>query len=469
MDYSIIDKLYEIYTNENMIDTEAIFSSNFKRAGFQEVLEQYIQEQSKKISPYYISKIDEKSKVDNIIKETTLAFETFVAPIQSFLLEYIYKGTRKKVFRKNAKFHRDLKPHDLFTMDIKLMEDAVNANVSFYAETFKQVKELILYVKENKLLQELFKDNSWHEMNFSDVIANIYDKAKDKSAFKVQYDGIYDTEETLFDKVKANCKKISAIKFDKYSARLNTSKQLRAEYGKLIFCKNLIEFNKTGIMPASDGFIDCSIGFYETLQMKDEFKELYSRRFNEEDFRNGQSNFICKPQIITDTNKLESSRKVKIGDRMIMGFIITASSSLFGSDGGYQIPYLLHINIEDVNNSCSNYEIQLNLLPQGVIANRLQLVRLDNWDRQQPHKNIANKLKTTTHIHLYNEFDLLRGKENGSLDIAYNIESKSTDFETSLDIFLNVLGLEEELKKKIYRMSVKAINDAKTSSTSLEI
>ena len=112
--------------------------------------------------------------------------------------------------------------------------------------------------------------------------------------------------------------------------------------------------------------------------------------------------------------------------------------------------YLIHIEIDDVNNQYSNYEMQVSLLPQGEFDNRLQLMRLDNWESRQSHRNIAKKLSTTTHIHIYNEFDLLRGKTNGAFDIAYNIEGDSTAFETSLRTFLKILDLNDEITQTIY-------------------
>ena len=111
--------------------------------------------------------------------------------------------------------------------------------------------------------------------------------------------------------------------------------------------------------------------------------------------------------------------------------------------------------------SKSTYEIQLNALPNGSIENRLQLMRLDNWKDVQSHKNLGNKLQTATHVHLYNPLDLLRGKKNGAYDIAFNIEDKSTEFNTALESFLIMISNDEKLTNKIYSTVLKTINEAK--------
>ena len=120
------------------------------------------------------------------------------------------------------------------------------------------------------------------------------------------------------------------------------------------------------------------------------------------------------------------------------------------------------MNIADVTNSKSTYELQLNILPQGSIENRVQLVRFDNWAEEQTHKNLGNKLNTTTHIHLYNHLDLLRGKKNGAFDIVFNLTEDSTDFETALNVFVKFILQDEELQKKLIK---KVLKEKETASS----
>lgn len=461
MSYSDIDKLYEIYLNEYILDAEDYFLSYYHKPNFIKSLENYIAEQTQNISNYYVSNIDANKKVDNIVEQITSAFEIFLNPINTFLIDFIYKDSNQDDYKYDV-FHEDVKPHDLFSMSMKFMEDAVE-KYSSNEEDFKKVKVLIEYIKKEKLIKKLYNDDSWKHINFKELIANLYDIAKDKSVFEGVYDKTDDNKETLFGRVKENCRNISLIPFDKYRAQLNTSKQHRVQYGKLIFCKNLLSFYKTGIMVEKDGFIDCSSDFSERIKMKDKFKRLYSSKFDETKFRKHQTNFICKPEIYSASMEIDAKKSVNFGDRLIMGYLLSANTSTLKAFN-HKIQYLIHINIEDVNNPCSNYEIQLNIVPQGKFSNRLQLVRLDNWDSEQPHRNIAKKLKTRTHIHLYNEFDLIRGKVDGAYDIAYNFNNNSTNFETALTTFLDILDFDEDLRNEIYSSTIDAINNNKKTS-----
>lgn len=464
MDYSIIDKLYDSYLNDDSIDVENNLRSHQYLPGFIETVQSYIKEQTKLISNNYVSNVDEKNKVDLIVKQTTDAFEVLLDPIQTLIINYACKDSYFDIFDDEME-HIEIKPHDLFSISMKLMEDAIE-KYSKNKETFEKVKKLILYVRKHKLIQELYPDDSWKDMNFGELIATLYDKAKDKSVFEGEYAGVLDNEDTLFGRVKSNCRNVTAISFDKYRSKLNTNKQLLVQYGKLIFCKNLLMFYDTDILIKKDGLIDCTADFTEKLKLKDSFKKLYSHRFDETKFRENQTNFICKPEIITNTTKLEARKSVNFGNRMIMGFLISATTSLFSSFN-YEVQYLIHINIEDVNNPCSNYEMQLNLIPAGKISKRLQLLRLDNWANEQPHKNVGNKLKTRTHIHIYNEFDLLRGKVNGNFDIAYNLNSKSTEFNTALETFLDILELDNDSRAEIYNSTMEALDNCKKSLETL--
>jgi hypothetical protein len=100
------------------------------------------------------------------------------------------------------------------------------------------------------------------------------------------------------------------------------------------------------------------------------------------------------------------------------------------------------------------------------------LIRIDNYETKQAHKNLGGKrLDTTTHVHLYNHFDLLRGKVNGNYDISHNLENNSTDFISALHGFLSVLNLDVELHneivkkiKEIKSRRIRKNNDKKTGA-----
>ena len=470
MDYSIIDELYEIYLNEFIEDAEESFEQYYKRYqmngahDLEATLQQYIKEQTQNFSNSFVSNKDNENKVDLIVRETAAAFESMLSPVQFLLDDYVYQDCEIEDLKFDGIKHDIIKPHDLFNIDLKFIDEAMKKYENSYEEAYERVKAIIQYVKQNKLLEELYADGSWHEINFEELIANLYDKSKNKEIFEVDFIGVLMNAETLFDRIKENCGRVSSVDFDKYRPQLNSSKQIRAEFGKLIFCKNLLTFYQTGIMPNTDGMVDLTTTELEEIFMLDEFKELYSKNFDETNFRENQINIICNPFLFGEKYKVQIAKKASIGNRMIMGYIIEANDSY-----GTAFKYLIHINIADVNNPCSNYEIQLNVLPHGRISNRLQLMRLDNWESEQPHKNIAKKIATTTHIHLYNEFDLLRGKINGNYDIAYNLEGKSTNFETSLKTFLEILDFDDVTQRKMLNTTIKCINNCITIEKTAEI
>ena len=101
--------------------------------------------------------------------------------------------------------------------------------------------------------------------------------------------------------------------------------------------------------------------------------------------------------------------------------------------------------------------MQINLIPHGNLQQRLQIMRLDNWEAKQMHKNISKTLTTKTHVHLYNEFDLLRGNTNGGFDIAYNLEGEGVDFETALKQFLKILDFDKSISKKVLKTIIEGL------------
>lgn len=456
VDTSIIDELYEIYKNENMVNAETKFMQyyyKYQLYGKKDLIDnikEFIQQQTSVISSNFISNKDESYLEHNLVKDIEYMFESLVMPVDFLLLDFVHPEDEDEKYVDPNEPIFNLKPHDLFNMRIEFIDQAVEKYGKTYEDGYKQIRDLIIYVKKHKVLDKIYKDKSWHEIDFQELLYSIYDFVKDKSIFNINFSSL-DEEETLFQKIKTNCIRKLSGNFDKYRPNLNSSKQIRADFGKLIFCKNLLMFYDNGRMPDFYGFIDWSVEELEHMDMLENFKKLYSKNFDETSFREKQSNLICNPDIYADSYKLDAGRKVKKDNKMIFGYIISCSHSL----GSANHCYLIHIQIDDVNNSCSNYEMQVSLLPQGDFDRRLQLMRLDNWQSEQPHKNVSRKLATTTHIHLYNEFDLLRGKTNGAFDIAYNIEGTSTEFETSLRTFLSILDLGADVTKSIYEKTMK--------------
>lgn len=463
MDFSLVDELFDIYKNEDFHYAKDMFIKYYKKYGRENlfsILNEYIQQQTKGVASFFKSNKDEVNAEHNLVRDIVSAFDNLIMSVDFVLLDILN-------LEENDDYEHEIhvKPHDFFRINIDLIERAVKTYADCYMDDFNKIKDLIVYVKQNKILKKLYRDDSWYELDFEELMYNIYDYVEDKSIFKKDVIPTYRMDAFLFEKIKTNCGEMLSSSFEKFRPNLNSTKQIRANFGKLIFCRNLMSFYDTQIMPDYNGFIDFSADYFEHLNLIDDFKRLYSRKFDEETFREQQGNFICNPEIYSTNYKFEIGKKVRKGDKLIVGFIV---SCLDGS-GSIQNHYLIHIAIDDVNNQLSNYEMQINIIPHGELKNRLQLMRLDNWASEQSHRNIATKLSTTTHVHLYNEFDLLRGKTNGAFDIMYNLDGEGVKFETSLKRFLAILDFNDDISKSIYALTMEDVGYDVTTETEIKI
>ncbi len=463
MDFSIIDKLFDIYKNEDIDEAKRNFIKylNNKEKGYLiNLIKKYIEQETAYVSNCFVSNKD-ISLEQNIVNDIIAAFENITPSVQ-------YKINRiiNDDYQNSKDFYtcREIIPQDLFNINIELIEKAVKEEADCFLEDFYKIKDLILYIKKNKVLKKLYKDDSWYELDFEELIYSLYDFIEDKSLFKSE-DISYQQKFFLFEKIKENSNSNLKGRFEKFRPNLNSRKQMRANFGKLIFCRNLLMFYETGIMPTYDGMIDFSLDSYEHMKLIDRFKKVYSKNFDQVAFRGEQGNFICVPEVYSNNYKIEVGKSVVQDNKLIIGFIVSSSNNLEDT----KHDYLIHIEIDDLNNSHSNYEMQISLIPNGKLKYRLQLMRLDNWEREQSHKNIAKKLRTTTHVHFYNQFDLLRGKTNGSFDIAYNIEEKGVDFESSLKTFLDILEFDYDVAINIYNTTIKCLESNRKKATEKEI
>ncbi len=472
MDISKIDELYDVYKNDDIIYAEQMFKeyyTKYQQYGNHDLIstiKEYIKQQSAFVANYFVSNKDEKYKDHAIVAEIVNAFGSLVSPVDAVITDFVYKDYEEEPSYHSLTVPKMLKPHDLFNIDIKLIEDAVESeDDESIKEDYDKIKDLIRYVKKNKILGKIYKDESWHEIEFEELIYNLYDYINDKTLFVNDIIASGDIKFFLFEKIKENCSRMLTETFDKFRPNLNSTKQIRTDFGKLIFCRNLLLYYQTGIMPDVNGMADFSTADDEHMNLIDDFRDLYSKNFDENEFKMKQGNFICDPEVYRNIYKLEDKKCIKIGKKLIAGFIVSCTDKF----ETVKIDYLVHIQLNDVNNSYSNYEMQINIVPHGDLEYRLQLMRLDNWEHEQTHRNVAKKLNTTTHIHIYNEFDILRGKTNGAYDIAYNVEGRSTEFESSLKTFLKILDLDKPVSKEIYDTTLKALEKYKKSSISKEI
>ena len=132
------------------------------------------------------------------------------------------------------------------------------------------------------------------------------------------------------------------------------------------------------------------------------------------------------------------------------------------------LPSVCQLHAAIYNNEISVPESDI-LLKQNEVTTLQYLVAQLLFFSKGNHEILDRYFVGYSIPQLGNEFDLLRGKSNGNYDIAYNLASKSTDFETALKTFLKILGFDESLQGKIYNTTMKCVNISKKDEKSLEI
>lgn len=345
-------------------------------------------------------------------------------------------------------------------------QEKKNEIIGINENTVEQAIRIIERVKSTGALNHIFSLNNWQEMDVESVILALYDYLeKDDELFKIDLEDnfSYDDIETefffkTFKELKKNCDSINSIAFEKYRRYFISSRGITADIDKLVFCRNLINFAKCKMMPDYDGVLYLMSDEEDEEKLISALKKTYRSTFDRNEFVNNQGNFIFDidkslllPEKIV---KMKATQKDKM---FVFGALLKSQDPL---DSGYHQYYLLHMIIDDVLSDKTNYEIQLSVIPRGDLKSRAQIVRLDNWKSKQAHKNLANKLATTTHVHLYNMFDILRGKVNGNFDIAFNLEEGNIGFDVALDTFLSMLG-NDELKHTLNSKLKKVVDYAK--------
>lgn len=477
IDTSIIDRLYTIYLGEHLNFAKDCFWSALRSkpengggATLLENLKQYIEENSNKFPNGFSSEENHINEVE-IISNLVHLFEDITYAVNNLLddyeLEHYSTITRENLF-----------PVDMFKINPQLIKDAYKkyynteniiddcvSNIS--PETLEKFLKLLDFIKTNNSLNKIYKSFHWKHQPLEDVLKNLYDYHGKNSLFHIgekemfELDTYVDNDVSYLKKIKDNCVKISSINFDQYRPNYISKKGINSDIDKLTFCRNLLNFYKTEIMPESYyNSLDFALNKLEENELKSNLKKCYSTAFDLETLKTHQCNVIYNvDQPLKGPEKLVTHQSICKNNSLAVGFLLSTDSRF--RDYTNETYYLLHIYIEDITNPTCNYEIQLNILPDSKISHRIQLIRLDNWNSLQTHKNLSKKLTTTTHIHLYNPLDLLRGKKNGSFDISFNTNSASTDFETSFKTFLDILDLDDSL----YNTVSKTINTKNSQSS----
>ena len=523
MESAIIDRLYEIYTTENDLLAQDVMMSTYlmpESKGGGEVLinhvKDYINSNMNNLPNYFLSQEAETDK-DYLVRNISTAMDYLADVMDYYRIEVRQKAIRESgldddnssiedtddyfddyvdeedcvsayepdvdddaFFEYPDDDFEETMPQELFFMSKDAMKSAFEkyqdkvSNLS--PETFNQVLDFIEYIKSNRLISRIFVDNDICRLSLDSVVSALVDADAnimrtffvDELGERVERDFQYKFAD-YFQYMKAGCDNIKDLEFQEYRATFNSRRGFNVDLDKLVFARNLLEFVRTGVLPSPGGFIDFSVDPYTKYQVEDNFKQLYSRGFDNKRFVDMQSNIIFDmDNTMLYPGKFEQIKSVRKGKELSIGCLMT-SDTVVGNAVYDGIYYLIHIHIDDVTNDKSNYELQLNILPHGEFENRVQLVRFDNWAEEQSHKNIGNKLRTTTHIHLYNHFDLLRGKKNGGYDIAFNLEEDSTDFDVALKVFLEFISSDNELYKELLKKISRTVTYAQQKAAESEM
>ena len=332
-------------------------------------------------------------------------------------------------------------------------------------EAFAKVASLVKLVKSDGALEKIYGDNSWEDLPIEDVIYSLFDYYnKDSGKFKVETEGFFefDKGEDILNDYFANIrngKSENGIDFTRYRPSLIIKNTMTSNLDKLIFARNILDYKRSGVMPSKNGYIDFFVDEEEADNLSDTMHHLYNKSFDNQVFRNYQSNPIFSAEKTLRRPKyVEDCKSIRKGNSLAIGVLLSSVSSPV-TEYVRQF-YLMHIYIDDISVNKGKYEIQFNVIPEADLYSRIQLIRLDNYFEMGTHKNVGTKLDTITHVHLYNHFDIIRGKTNGAYDIAYNFDEKSNNFEDSLDALLRMMGAREELKDSITKKVLKIKKEA---------
>ena len=464
IDTSKIDELYETYCYDSDMFAyqsflNALHSKPENGGGnvLIENLQKYIEKYSKKIPSMYESL--KKDEQENEVLENVVYTIQNISTAVNYLLDYYDKIDDEKTGMKYS--HRHIRPNDMFCFNSYTIKDAFekyHKELNISRKAFNKTFDLLEFFKKKKSLQKVFGENDWYNMDTKEILLSLKDYHKlNLSGIEIgSGDDSYIKELIrvysygFFEKVKHNCD-AEFETFDQYRPSFISKQAISPDIDKLIFCKNLLEFYEKDLYVDRNGYLDCKVGYDMPEYLIAKFRKVYNSKFNEKTFRENQANVIFNPDFnythsieYIKPNAIVGVKNIQTDEKLVIGLILENYTG--------EIYHLMHIAINDISKEKSSYEIQLNLLPQGHIDKRIQLLRVDNYETQQAHKNLGGKkLPTSTHVHLYNHFDLLRGKVNGNYDISHNLENDSTDFISALHGFLSVMDLDVELHNEIVK------------------
>ncbi len=243
-------------------------------------------------------------------------------------------------------------------------------------------------------------------------------------------------------------------------------------YNDLVFAKNLkylLETNNTIIL---NWLVKKYLKWKEEdiNKLEENLNDLYQdeNKINSTAFSEVQSDFIVPDEAILRLPRLYSLEDIKVNkvdNKLRLGIVLkNQNGTMIRKDKDNANYYLLHIDINDITQDKTKFEIQLNLLVGPEISNRIQILRMDNYIKKGTHKNTgAVKIDTTTHLHKYNGLNKVRKNKHGEMDIYKNWENGVEDFVEGLELFLKETGVNVELQKILKKEILKQINKHKNN------
>ncbi len=475
-----LNRLYELFMSEenpivcdNMLKSYVDFCSEDSGVLFE--AKEYVQKNLGAIPNFF--KSTENSEFENkglknlrkVFQNLAYAVDNYLSDVRSEVVEKL-KQEDDETEKYISDLYEDAKiiePQHLFSISPERIKAAYKAYYSqidnIPPQAVAEVIALIKRVQDDGVLDKLFASNGYENVTIDDLLFSLYDYYnKNDETFKTSFEDLYPDDDSFyvrnyFNNIK-NGEVVGEIEFKKYRPSLISKRGFNTDLNKMVFARNLLSYKKSGIMPSPNGLIDFYVGEEEEDDLTNRLCCEYSKRFDNDKFKSMQSSpiFIIENSLVKP-ERLEKMKGVRKGKGLALGALLSSPCSVVNEF--VRQFYLIHIYIDDVTDDKCKYEIQLNIIPEARFDARIQLMRLDNWKDLQSHKNIGYKLQTTTHVHLYNHLDLLRGKTDGAYDIAYNFNEDSTKFDDSLKAFLKMMGADPALEANLYKKIMKAKDD----------
>lgn len=316
-----------------------------------------------------------------------------------------------------------------------------------------------------------------------EVITHLYLAGKEKYGEQKMHDMFFTQELEKKEKRLIDVSRGSLEGYATDHQESSSAQDLYRDYDFVLFARNFIEYCKTGLWTKRGDECpkDLKQFLISDLEKRREYvkKAMINNRnksrqllnmiyenFDQNAFKECQGNFIIVPLMedfkVLDINRTSAvcgKAQVKEWSRDEDGNLTEHTRDCVNlgliaySGADAESDVYIHIG-KTANSSEGFYEIELCQLPMGMLENRVQICRLDNWTYDGEHKNRGGvKIMTATHWHENEERDLVCGRKNGAFEISENM-TLHLSFDEALTYFLEKKGIDPtgKVKEKIQRL-----------------